>query len=524
MPIINISKVQKIQTGGVKKLMEIPNIPTINTPSAQPAAPQIPADELTELEQLKAGQALLDDALENVKNSHEIQKETDRAELESKSETEQPPAKTVDERMWDELARWRPSSGISVERNLSQIQDIFRQLAKEIMSGYQGAQQLALLSQLDAITMDALQQLMDQQLQELLKFLMQYGRPDSLQKLADTLFENIAGRKSLTAFGTGSAGSAFPSAGADGKTASGQSSQGIIYQKDSRSVRIDEDYQTSVGKAEKSGTQVLSMFQRGGFYSGIKAFTPNDVEKFQNFVRYLKQNFLGIPPEKAVRTSEEYLGVSAGILSLKSQAFASGNGLSAETASALKYAVNTYIQEYFFNASQSLKHASLSGRHGSAPPFQAGEFQNIYRFITNAYNEKRDAQSAILNGLQKAFERFSQKQADPAYQLMERYAPGLGFFSRTAISSLEKEMWNGWQAICKDWNAFLRYAEISKDKSQSFDYIQNRDYYLAGLLAAERNLSGQKEKKKNFFHNLTRWGIAIFIIGIIIFLLILTNL
>ncbi len=239
--------------------MEIPNIPTINTPNTKPAAPQIPADELTELEQLKAGQTLLDDALENVKNSQETQKETDRAELESKSETEQPPAKTVDERMWDDLARWRPSSGISVEKNLSQIQDIFRQLAKEIMSGYQGAQQLALLSQLDTLTMDALQQLMDQQLQELLKFLMQYGRPDSLQKLADTLFENIAGRKSLTAFGSGSAGSSFPSAGADGKTASGQSSQGIIYQKDSRSVRIDEDYQTSVGKAEKSGTQVLSI-------------------------------------------------------------------------------------------------------------------------------------------------------------------------------------------------------------------------------------------------------------------------
>ena len=67
--------------------MEIPNIPTINTPNTKPAAPQIPADELTELEQLKAGQTLLDDALENVKNSQETQKETDRAELESKSET-----------------------------------------------------------------------------------------------------------------------------------------------------------------------------------------------------------------------------------------------------------------------------------------------------------------------------------------------------------------------------------------------------------------------------------------------------
>lgn len=503
--------------------MEIQNMPTINTPNTKPTAPQVPADELTELEQLKAGQELLDDALENVKNSQEIQKETDRAELESKSETKEPPAKTVDERMWDELSRWRPSSGISVERNLSQIQDIFQQLTKEIMSGYQGTQQLALLSQLDAYVMDALQQLMDQQLQELLKFLMQYGRPDSQQKLADALFENIAGRKSLPSFGAGSAGNAFSMFGSDGKTASGQSSQGIIYQKDSRSIRINEDYQTSVGKAEKSGTPVLSMLQRGGYYSGIKAFTPNDVEKFQSFVRYLKQNFLGISPEKAVRTSEEYMGVSAGILSLKSQAFASGNGLSAETVSALKYAVNTYIQEYFLNAGQSLKQASLSGRQGSAAPFQADDFQKIYRFITNAYNEKRDAQSAILNGLQKAFERFSQKQADPAYQLMERYAPGLGFFSRTAISSLEKEMWNGWQAICKDWNAFLRYAEIPKDKSQGFDYIKNRDYYLAGLLAAERNLPGQKEKKKSFFHNLTRWGIAILIIGIIIFLLILTN-
>lgn len=503
--------------------MEIQNIPTLNIPNTKPAVPQVPSDELTELEQLKAGQVLLDDALENVKNSQEIQKETDRAELDSTTEPEEPPAKTADERMWDELARWRPGLSVSFEKNLSQLEDIFQLLFKDIISDYQGSQQLALLSQLDAYAMKALQQLMNQQLQELLDFLGQYGRPDVQQKLTDALFENIAGRKSLSAFGAGSAGGTSAMFRTDGKALSGRASQGIIYQKDARSVRINENYQSSVGKAEKSGAHAMSFLQRGGYYSGIKAFTPNDAEKFQSFIRYLKQNFLGIPPEKAARTSEEYLGVSAGILSLKSQAFASGNGLSAETASALKYAINTYIQEYFLQTSQSLKQVSVSGKPGTAPPFQADDFQKVYRFIINSYNEKKDAQSAVLNGLQQAFERFSQKQADPAYQIMARYAPELGFFSRTSVSSLEKEMWDGWQAICKDWNAFLRYAEIAKDKSQNFDYIKNRDYYMAGLLAAERGLSEQKDKKRNFFLNLTRWGVAILIIGIIIFLLILTN-
>lgn len=503
--------------------MEIQNIPTLNTPNTKPTAPQFFSGELTEPEQLKAGQ-VPDDAMEDIKNNQEIQKGTDRAELESTTESKEPPVKETNERMWDEIVNWKPGLSVPFEKNLSQIQDIFQSLAKEILSDYQGSQQFALLSQLDAFAMDALQQLMDQQLQELLDFLRQYGSPDVQQKLMDALFENIAGRKSLSAFNPSSAGGAFAMFGTDGKTASGQSSQGIIYQKDSRSVRINENYQSSVGKAEKSEGQVLSFLQRAGYYSGIKAFTANDVEKFQSFIRYLKQNFLGTSPEKVVRTSEEYLGVSAGILSLKSQVFSSGNGLSPETASALKYAINTYIQEHFLQASQSLRQTSVSGRNGTAPPFQADDFQKIYRFITNSYAEKKDAQSAVLNGLQKAFERFSQKQADPAYQVMARYAPELGFFSRTAISSLEKEMWNGWQAICKDWNAFLRYAEISKDKSQNFDYIKNRDYYMVGLLAAERELPNQKEKKSSFFHNLTRWGIAIFIIGIIIFLLIMTNL
>lgn len=488
-----------------------------------PGAPseQLSSEEAAKLEQLEASQAILDMALENVKKSAEMQKETDRAELESKKGPEEYADRKVDERFWDSLLQWRPSSGVSLEKSLNQIQNIYRQLLGEIMSNYQGTQQLSLLSQLDTYTMDALQQLINERFQELSEFLEQYGRPTDQQKMADGLFEDIAGRKPLTNMntGSGSGGLTLAMQSTSGKASSGQFSQGLIYQKDSRSIRINESYQSSVGKSERSGTQAAAFLQRGGYYNGTKAFTPNDVRQIQNFVQYLKQNFTGTSPGKAAYTSEEYLGVSSGILSLKSQTFAAQTGLSQEAAASLKYAINTYVQEYFMQNSQNLRQASVSGRQGTFMPFQADDFQKVYRYIINTYNEKRDAQTAVLNGLQKAYENFSEKQADPVWQLVARYAPGLGFFSRIPIADLEKEMQNGWKMICKDWNEFLQYAQITKDKSQRFDYLQNKDYYLASLLASQRGVSEHKRKKGDFFRRLTRWGIAILLAGIAIFMI-----
>lgn len=516
--------------------MAVQNIPNTNTSGVKTIGPgiigqnasntaitkpdelkQLSPQEAAQLEKLQAGQAILDSTAENIKENTETQKETDRAELESKNEPEQQSKQTVDDRIWDSLQRWRPVSGLSVEKNLNQIQDIFQSLLKEIMSNYDGTLQLSLLAQLDTYTMNALQQLMNERFQELLTFMQQYGRPTDPQSMANGLFEDISGRRPLTNLnaGTSAGGMTFTMQNSAGKLFSGETSQGMIYQKDSRSVRINESYQNSVGKSERSGPQAAIFLQRGGYYNGTKAFSPYDIKQSQSFVQYLKENFPGLEPGKAAYTSEEYLGVSAGILSLKTLTFAAQKGLSPEAAAALKYAVNTYIQEHFMQNSQNLRQVSGAGSYGASGSLQADDFQKIYRYIVNSYNEKNDAQAAVLNGLQKAYESFSAKQTSPVWQLIARYAPDLGFFSRTPVSDLEKELSNGWRAICKDWNDFLQYAQIAKEKSQRFDYIQNREYYLASLLASERSASNRSEKKQNILQNMTKWGIALVLAGII---------
>lgn len=510
----------QILPGNAGQNSQGPNTPGLG-PAENPPSEQLPSEELAKLEQMQASQVVLDMALENAAKNTETQKETDRAELESNKEPEYQAERKIDEKIWDELRQWRPTPGISFEKNLNQIQNIFQSLLQEIMSDYQGTQQLSLLAQLDAYTMNALQQLMTERFQELLDFLGQYGRPTDQQQIANGLFENISGRKPLTNLNTNSSSGGFTLTmqNSSGKSLASASSQGLIYQKDSNSIRINESYQNSVDRSEKSGAQATAFLQRGGYFNSAKAFTPYDIKQSQNFIQYLKENYPGIEPGKAALTSEEYLGVSSGILSLKSQTFAAQTGLSPEAASALKYAANTYIQEYFLQSSQNIRQASASGKQGSFLPFQADDFQKIYRYMVNTYHEKKDAQTAVLNGLQKAYERFNEKQSDPAWQLVARYAPGLGFFSRTQVASLEKEMWNGWRAICKDWNEFLQYAQITKDKAQRFDYIQNRDFYLASLLASERSGGQHKGKKRNVFRHMTKWGLIIFLAGIIIFLI-----
>ena len=77
----------------------------------------------------------------------------------------------------------------------------------------------------------------------------------------------------------------------------------------------------------------------------------------------------------------------------------------------------------------------------------------------------------------------------------------------------------GWKAVCKDWNGFLQYAQLSKNKAVKFDYTLSRDYYMAFLMSQEKSSHNGKVKKKRALQFVVRFGILV--IGIIVCLFIM---
>lgn len=181
---------------------------------------------------------------------------------------------------------------------------------------------------------------------------------------------------------------------------------------------------------------------------------------------------------------------------MKAQTFIEQAGLKEGTASALKYAIGIYAQEYFFQNAQSLKQTPEYRNQSLTPAYQADSFQKIYRYMIDSYNENHDARSAALAGLKKSLESFYGKQTDPVYQNLNRYRSDIGFFTHSPSANMKEEILNGWKAICRDWNAFLQYTQLSKNKALKFDYNLSRDYYMAFLLSQEKSPHSGKIRKK----------------------------
>ncbi|MCI8559971.1 MAG: hypothetical protein HFH03_02430 [Dorea sp.] len=478
------------------------------------------------LEEIRAGETILNAALAKEEEIAKNQKQQDRAELESTKDDEytDPDKEAANARILDrklsEMLHWKYDSSLSVQGNLNHIHSIFQSLLKDILSNYTGSLQLQLMAQLDALTLNALRQLVTEHFQELLEFLGQYGRPDSGEALINGLFENMAERKPLTSQnqnpsfgGTGSFAQNLDQKGSGQKL-----TQGVIYQRDTK-ARINTQYQSFVGKSERSATRAAEVLQRGGYLTGGKVFTLRDIRQAQNFIQYMNQNFLQTKPEKLPYTSEEYLGFSAGMSSLKAQTFIEQAGLKEGTASALKYAIGIYAQEYFFQNAQSLKQTPEYRNQSLTPAYQADSFQKIYRYMIDSYNENHDARSAALAGLKKSLESFYGKQTDPVYQNLNRYRSDIGFFTHSPSANMKEEILNGWKAICRDWNAFLQYTQLSKNKALKFDYNLSRDYYMAFLLSQEKSPHSGKIRKKKAAQFVIR--LSILIVGIIICLFLL---
>ncbi len=479
-----------------------------------------------EMAKMRAEQAFLQATLDQTDLAIEVGAQTDRAELESTREVERQPEQVVDDKIWEMLLAWRQNSQLSAEQNLKQLQALFQMLLKEIMTNYRGEMQLQLLAQLDSLTMNAIKQMMIERYSDLLDFLGQYGRPGTNQQIMDSLFEAVAGRKPISL--------SSESFGPEGALSSSKG-QGIIYHKDSRGIRVNADYQNRIDRSENKQNQVADLLRRnnasgkdiltgredfalqqGGrrMGTGTAGFSTRDISQAQQFIQYLRLNFPELDAEELPYTSEEFIGFSSGIMALKAQTFMDKKGMGSGMSSALKYALDSYIQSQFFQNAQALKQSSAFRDRSSSPSLKADDFQKVYHFMVNTYQDKKDAQAAVLAGLQKASESFHEKQKDSIFQKAARYFSDTGFFSHSEIDDLEREILDGWKAVCKDWNEFLKFAQIPADKSLRFHSNMDYNFYMAILLAYERATQAKDSTKiPKTIPYMVKWGAAIVIAG-----------
>ncbi len=481
-----------------------------------------------EIRAAKAAQAVLEMSLKQTEMLEEPEKKTDHTELEPRKQTDSKAEQVIDEKIWDMLLNWQFNSQLTFSENFSQIQEMFKLLLEQILNNCEGTMQLQMLSQLDKMTLAAISQFLNKSSEELVEFLNQYSSPNIEKELVSGLFTNAFGRRPLQLPGSRAGKSPSPLSG-EAETAKAYGRQGIIYQKDARGIRMDENYQTHVLKSEKNeahaGLKALEYLKTQPQESskntaGNRIFTLEDVKQANAYVSYLNQNPLKIESEKLPFTSEEYIGFSAGVLSVKTQSFTSGKGLGQGMASVLESAIDSYARQYFLGNSQALRQTSSFRDKNSCPQFQADAIQKVYRFTIKEYQEKKNVQASLLKSLQKAFASFQEKQRSPVYNEMDRYRSNIGFFSRSVIDNTLEDLWLGWNAVSKNWNEFLQYMQMMADKSLCLDYPQDRNFILMNLLSQMIEPYGRGTRKPTV-QNMVRWGAALLLLGGCVVILIL---
>jgi len=490
-------------------------------------------------ERMKAGQALLDTAAERADALSKSDENKDQAELNSLSETEEgetkAPEQVIDEKLWDSLRYWQQDSQITLEENLKRLQQLFQMLQEQILSSNKGQVQLELVLKLDELMFEKIKYLLMERSLELMGFMGRYGNPGFQRDMVTDLFEQIASRKPAADIQGSFPGLLQGQGGGFGlhqKTAlDGRSGQGGIYQRDLHGVRMDADYQSYIRRSEKSASQMgfleLERLQSQRFGKEWNAsgrlYTPEDIRQAQTFVRYLNQHGPELDSAKLPDTSEEYIGFSAGLLSLKFRTFTDKAGIGEKMASSLEYAMSRRIQEYFLQTSQSLKQTAAFRDRDSCPPYQADDIQKVYHFVLKSHQGKKEIQSSVLESLQKAYEMFRAKQEDARYQGISRYRSDRGFFSRMEDGDMEKNLWDGWKNICRDWNGFVQYLRLPDAAAILSEYAMDRNRYLQILLSHGKVFSEGTRRRWQKIHPAVIGGVLGVCAGVGAFLMILSG-
>lgn len=413
---------------------------------------------------------------------------------------------------WEAFFKWQPEFSTSLQAQLSELSKLYLALLEAALKYAEGENLAWQMERLDALLAQKLCIIMEQNLEQLTILLEQNGQAAVMDGIFSSLYRQTAGRtlslqaaRSLfTQGGTVSYGGsrAFSSAGLSpssltqaspdfsssslSRTAAGSfsgkaanaslsarqdamfqqsgrrqpsgisssfSGEGMIYQSSRKqNVRFQQVYhgqKNSWREQIKQRNEVIGSARKGiadnTFHkTGAVVCSGKDLEAANRFAAHLngRGNLFQNPEISAV--NDEVTGLLAAIMSMKGQVYAGECKQADSLVLGLQKAIRKMVDHYLSQKGVS----------------------NVYYHTLEVYQRGRNPQKAMKAGQDYAYQRFCEKQKEPAYQKSASYSREAGFF-RAVLKNIspEKEFALGVNVLQKDWENFLR--SIGKGKKSS---------------------------------------------------------
>lgn len=386
---------------------------------------------------------------------------------------------------WEILLKWQPESGMPLPSQLEELSVLYLALLEAALKYTEGEHLAWQMERLDSLLAEKLSAVMEQNLEELTHLLEQTGNTAATDSIRSSLYRQTAGRTlspqaahrlflQETAFGRGStrpftaaSSSSFTAAKFSGKGMNNQlsakqdtrfqqtysrqqskasspfSGEGMIYQPSRKqNVRFQQVYygqQNSWKEQIRQRKEMISSASKGIAENtfrgtGLVSCSAKELETANRFAAHLNgRGNLFQNPDITAR-NDEITGLLAAVMSIKGQVYTAQAGQTSSLALNLQNAIEKMVDHYL----------SQKG------------VTNVYYHTLAAYEKIRNPQKAIQSGQDYAYQRFCEKQKNPAYQKSAAYSRDAGFF-RSLLKQIspEKDFALGTNALQKDWENFL---------------------------------------------------------------------
>ena len=359
---------------------------------------------------------------------------------------------------WEAFLEWLPDPSLPLPDQLQELSRLYLKLLEYALKYAEGGNQTEQLARLDSLLAEKLNLVMDQNLEALTSLLEQTGENAALDSIRSSLYRQTAGQTLspqavhiLFAQGTSVHTSAQTSAQISARSQADRSfpaspsfsGEGMIYQP---SRKQNARFQQACHTQESSWKQQLGQRQetirnaRNGIapntfrQAGPASCSGREMEMANRFSAHVNgSGNLFHNPDITAR-NEEVTGLLAAVMSIKGQVYAEKAGQTSSLALSLQNAIAKIVKQYL-------------GRKGAA---------DVYNHTLTAYRQTESPQKAIQAGQDYAYQRFREKQRDPAFQKSASYAREAGFF-RSLLKKLspEKEFSMGAGILREDWQNFL---------------------------------------------------------------------
>ena len=256
--------------------------------------------------------------------------------------------------------------------------------------------------------------------------------------------------------------------------------EGRIYKlADGRNVQMNQDFDSERKSGElqmsqrgralnKAGTDGLGI---GGASGGKAALTGKELAEANRLASHMNGSGNLLKEAGISAQNDEVKGLIAAITNMKGQVYAARAEKNNGMVTPLRNAINQMVDYYLT---------------------QKGIYK-VYYYTTHAYEQTKDAQKAIEQGLEYAYRLFIEKKADEAYRLQEAYSDRAGFFQMLLKGqTMQADLIQGMRLLENNWREFLR--AIGENEKRGI-VLKMQKYSPWGFLAEPEDF--KREAKEN---------------------------